>query len=43
MLTAVLLGIVGNEVFPGHTGLWITYVIVVCIAKLVYSVWEAVK
>lgn len=35
MITAVLVALIGNEVFPGHTGWWIIYVVVSAIFKII--------
>lgn len=43
MVTAILVAMIGNQVFPGHTGWWIAYCIFTALIVTLKFAWEQVK
>jgi hypothetical protein len=43
MITVILVAIIGNQVFPGHVGWWIVYVIFMALIKTFSAVLSVIK
>jgi len=43
MVTGILVALMGNEVFPGHTGWWIAYAVTIGVVSLVKVICGLIK